>query len=255
VDAGRVDLGVSRDDVMFQFQVRSFVLRGQTLQQAFVVYLLSGLHMRQVLEAITRRKFGGLAGAGSVLDFASGYGRLTRFLVTDLDPARVWVSDVKPRAVEFQRRAFGVNGFVSAPDPEALVVGERFDCIFVGSLFSHLPESTFGRWLQWLCDLLSPRGVLIVSVHDAGLLDSAAGGHTYRPESEETHARTADGPLDPAHYGGAYVTEAFVREVIDGLTFEDKRYTRFPKGLWDTQDVYVLARDGIDLSGVTLPTI
>lgn len=257
VPSERVNLNVSKNDVMFQFMAREFVVRlGRSIPQAFAKYVMSGLHMWQVLEAILVRKFGTLSEVQSILDFASGYGRLSRFLVLAFDPARVWVSDIKERTVEFQRREFGVQGFASTEAPEDLTVDKRFDCIFVGSLFSHLPEATFGRWLQRLCELLNPTGLLIFSVHDASLIDRPAGDFTYRQISEEVHARSADGQLDTSQYGVAYVSEAFVRRVIEGLAFENRRYFRFERALWTTQDVYALSRDrAFDLSGLTLPQV
>ena len=140
VDAARLDMGVSKNDVMFQYLAREFVRRGRGIDWAYVKYVFSGLHMFQVLDAFAVRKFGALRAVPALLDFASGYGRLTRHLVLALDPVRVWVSDIKDKAVAFQRRRFGVHGFPSTAEPDDLAVTERFDLIFVGSLFSHLPE-------------------------------------------------------------------------------------------------------------------
>ena len=101
----------------------------------------------QILEIIANHKFGGVSNIGKFLDFASGHGRLTRFVVQVLDANRVWISDIKPGAVDYQKTQFGVHGFVSTSLPEDILVDQAFDCIFVGSLFSHLTNETFARWL------------------------------------------------------------------------------------------------------------
>ncbi len=254
VDAAGLNTAVSKNDLMFQYLAREFVLRRRTIDWAFQKYFFGGLHMLQVVEAVVRRKFGRFDRVGSVLDFASGYGRLTRHLVRALDPRSVCVSDIKARAVEFQRAQLGVRGFVSTAVPEELAVGERFDCIIVASLFSHLPEALFGRWLQRLCDLLSPAGLLLFTVHDVSLSGETGRDVVFKPVSEEILVRGADRPLDTAEYGAMHVSEAYVRGVIERLAFPNRRYARYPAAMWNHQDVYVLSRDPADdLSGLTLP--
>ncbi len=136
-------------------------------------YFRTGAQLMDVLRQLVEWKFGSFANAGTLLDFASGYGRLTRFLLQEMPAGRVWVSDIQAEAVLFQEKEFGVNGFVSATDPANLNCAEKFDCIFVASLFSHLPEATFVPWLRKLYSLLKPGGLLAFSVHDESLLDSS----------------------------------------------------------------------------------
>ena len=80
-----------------------------------------------------------------VLEFASGHGRFTRHLVKALGADRVVVSDVVPDAVEFSRRTFGVEGFMSASVPEQVQWPQRYELVFVLSLFSHLPRRPANR--------------------------------------------------------------------------------------------------------------
>lgn len=252
LDSALVNLHVSKNDRMYQYLTRSY----GSPAQGHLEYVRSGLHMMQVLETIVRRKFGDFTAVEAFLDFASGYGRLTRFLVQALDPNKVWVAEIKARAVEFQQLQFGVNGFVSTEQPECLAVDERFDCIFVASLFSHLPEATFGRWLDRLWNLLRPNGVLVFTVHDLSLLDRPpAQPILYCSSSEEGALPSADAPLAGELYGTTYVSEAFVGTVISRLAAECPRYARYPRGMWGQQDVYVLSRNSADdLSGLWLPS-
>ena len=256
VDASRFEPAVSKNDVMFQFLVQYYAREPGAVGRAFLTYTRSGLHMMQVLEAIVRRKFGSFDRVDGLLDFASGYARLTRFLALAMDPARIWVSDIKPGAVEFSQRHFGVPGFVSTEAPEDLSVERRFDLVFVASLFSHLPEETFGRWLQRMCDLLSPSGLLVFSVpHSDQIGTKPPSGISFRPVNEEGMTLTVDHRLDPNGYGTTHCTEGFVQRAIRALNFENKNYVRYGYALWFTQDVYLLSRDPADdLTGMTLPT-
>jgi SAM-dependent methyltransferase len=203
--------------------------------------------MMQTLEEIVGHRFGGLSKVGSFLDFAGGYGRMTRFLAAKVDPARIWTSDIKARAVEFQRRQFGVNGFVSTAEPEALKIAERFDIIFVASLFSHLPESTFARWLRKLCELCRPDGLVIFSVHDVSLLSPVqrpAADFIYSAVNEETPLHVGDRPLDTSQYGLTYVSEHYLRKVIGELPLRSRRYIRWDRALLNHQDIYILSGSG-----------
>src|SRR5262252_9280011 len=63
---------------------------------------------RTVLDAF-RWRFGE-PGPSRVLDFASGHGRTTRFLVRQIPADRLTVAEIEPSAVRFQEEAFGVRG-------------------------------------------------------------------------------------------------------------------------------------------------
>jgi SAM-dependent methyltransferase len=254
ISPGQVNLNISKHDLMCQYMIR----KRPSVQQGYVQYFRSGLHMMEVLRVIVLHTLGHLDRV-AFLDFASGYGRLTRFLAHEVDPKRIWVSDVKIRAVEFQREQFGVHGLVSTDAPEDFLPGIRFDCIFVASLFTHLPESSFERWLQRLYSLLSPRGLLIFTVNDVSLLGKSvakARGNdfVFHRFSEEVMLRSGDQALDVCEYGSTYISEAFVRRALQEPAFENKRYARYDRGMWSRQDIYILFRENVDeLSGLSLP--
>lgn len=186
-----------------------------------------------------------LLGCGQVLEFASGHGRFTRHLVKALGPDRVTVSDVVPDAVGFARGAFGVEGFVSAAEPEAVRWPRQYGLVFVLSLFSHLPAARWGRWLAALWQAVAPGGLLVFSTHGeeavrrAGvLLDSK--GYFFTPSSEST-------AIDPQEYGTAYTNEAFVRERIGEHVLGMAGQPRFaPTWFWHHQDAWALRRETED---------
>jgi 2-polyprenyl-3-methyl-5-hydroxy-6-metoxy-1,4-benzoquinol methylase len=93
-----------------------------------------------------------------VLEFAAGYGRLTRHLHKLCD---LTVSDIHPEAVEFVHKHCGCPTYVSSRDPDHLKIPGQFGIVAVISLFSHLPDRTFGKWLSALYSLVAPGGYLI----------------------------------------------------------------------------------------------
>jgi SAM-dependent methyltransferase len=246
-----VDLGVHEEDEMW----RLFYYRGsQDLDQSLVMYFHSGWKIWSTYRQILAWRFGEPGRVGKILDFASGYGRVTRFIVHDIPPERVWISDLYARGVEFQRQRFGVHGIVSTADPADFRCDERFDAILVSSLFSHLPAETFLTWLRRLWSLLAPGGVLVFSVHDEALLPAghpgkrelAARGLYFEEESES-------GSLSKAQYGTAWVTEGYVRDALDRMASDTPGLSvaRYPRGFANLQDLYVAVdRPGVDFSGL-----
>ena len=175
-----------------------------------------------------------------VLEFASGHGRFTRHLVKALGADRVVVSDVVPDAVEFSRRTFGVDGFMSASVPEQVQWPQRYELVFVLSLFSHLPRSTWSRWLKVLWAAVAPGGLLVFSTHGvkAAAFDSVAldeEGFFFAPSSESN-------AIDAQEYGTAFTSEAFVLQRMAETCGTDALVHRAPVHFWNHQDAYVLRR-------------
>jgi 2-polyprenyl-3-methyl-5-hydroxy-6-metoxy-1,4-benzoquinol methylase len=200
-------------------------------------YLKSGALIMQVVNQLIRWKFGSFDNVIAFLDFASGFGRLTRFLVQELPAERIWIAEIQPEAVAFQQAQFGVHGLLTTTNPADLQCDQRFDCIFVASLFSHLPEASFTPWLTALYKLLTPDGLLVFSVHDETWLDPAipmpASGIWFEPVSEIA-------TLDADQYGKSIVTETFVRTAIAQASDGRAAYRRIKRGLHYHQDLYLV---------------
>jgi SAM-dependent methyltransferase len=227
---------ISENDEMYLFALQHF--KGD-IDRACIELLTTGKQSMDIMRQIAQWNFDGFANIAAMLDFAGGYGRLTRFLIQELLPQHIWVCDIYEDAVKFQQKQFGVHGIVSVRDPEDFESNKKYDCIFIASLFSHLPEREFIDWLKCLYNLLTPEGLLIFSVHDVGVLPPGLKmeekGILFIPESESRS-------LDMSDYGTTYVTESFVGTVIREITGEP-RYYRKKRGLWWFQDVYIIAKN------------
>jgi 2-polyprenyl-3-methyl-5-hydroxy-6-metoxy-1,4-benzoquinol methylase len=201
----------------------------------------------EMAEALREHGFP-LAGATSVLEFACGWGRVTRHLVHLLDRNRLTVSDVDPVAVHFVCNKLDVRGFKSAIDPRDLRHRARYDVILIVSLFSHLPLADWGPWLGRLGELLEPGGALAFSTHGMhafGVDGSDAEREAFDEVAEGFFYRTANetrGRLSTDHYGLSYVAEGRVRDLV-GRNFPGSIVAACPRKLNGYQDVYVLERD------------
>ena len=86
-------------------------------------------------------------------------------------------------------------------------------------------------------DLLTPNGILMFSVHDQCLLqphiEMPANGMLFSPESESQS-------LDKEEYGTTYVTEKFVRKLVEEVSGGKAFVHRLRKGICRFQDLYVV---------------
>lgn len=237
---GKLDVTVDDRDEMLGFLVD---WQEGDRDRALFHYFRTGRSIADSMLQVLRWR--GATG-GKVLDFASGYGRITRFLVREIPPERLWVSDIYEGGVRFQQQRFGVHGVVSTVRPEDLDLRETFDAILVTSLFTHLPEERFLAWLRVLRGRLNPGGVLVFSTHDMSLLEPAPnpeGGILFQEISES-------GSLDTSDYGSTWVTEDFVRRAVDRVA-PGSSVHRLERGLCNYQDLYVAVLEpGVDFSGL-----
>jgi SAM-dependent methyltransferase len=209
--------------------------------ESLLSYFQNGLEQYQIIEHIAGWRGGPVR---RMLDFASGYGRLTRFLIHEKLADEITVSDILEGGMEFQQKQFGVRTIVSTALPENFIAPETYDLIFVASLFTHLPPSTFTPWLRRLVELIEPEGLLIFTVHDESIApeEHAGDGIKFANFSESR-------VLDTEQYGSTWVTESYVREQLAAID-PKLACVRMPRALSDWQDVYVTSPSPI--ASVTL---
>lgn len=177
----------------------------------------------------------------TVLEFAAGYGAVTRHAVGALEPHTLHSSDIHSRANAFLERQMSVKTVQSVDTPEALVLPTEYDAIFVLSFFSHMPRSTWGRWLKRLCEGLRKGGVLLFTTHGQtsmqyfpqAVLDQS--GFWFDKSSEQ-------GDLETAKYGQTITSQAFVEAQIKELGGVVEYLECEPAGWWEHQDTYILRK-------------
>ena len=182
-----------------------------------------------------------LLGVNRFLEFASGHGRFTRHLIKAIGVQRVVVSDVVSDAMRFAETTFGVEARLSSAQPRALTWPERYDVVFVLSLFSHLPLRTWGDWLSTLWQAVGPGGVLVFSTHGleavrrAGVTLDEQGFH-FTPSSESN-------AINQQEYGTAFTSDSFVRGQIAERASDHAKLIHLPVYFWHHQDAYALVRE------------
>jgi cyclopropane fatty-acyl-phospholipid synthase-like methyltransferase len=177
----------------------------------------------------------------SILEFASGYGAVTRHARKLLQPHELHSCDIHAQAVKLISQEFGIKTVQSCEIPEQLELPKQYDMIFVLSFFSHMPEQTWARWLQRLYAGLNGGGVLLFTTHGKvsmkyfpqAKLNSS--GYWFEKSSEQKD-------LDAESYGQTITTKEFVDARIAELP--DVRVRDYQEaGWWEHQDLYVLRKE------------
>jgi len=128
---------------------------------------LSGLENLEVSLRMANRSW---CDVRSLLDFPSGYGRLTRWLVTKADRHLVTAGDVDHQAVRFCATEFGVRPLYATRNMLAQVFPDSYDLIFVGSLLTHLTPSGCRDILAALIAVLRPEGQIVFTTQGESCL-------------------------------------------------------------------------------------
>jgi trans-aconitate methyltransferase len=100
-----------------------------------------------------------------ILDLPCGHGRVARHLRAAFPQADITFADIDTDAVDFCARQFGGRGVYSQPDLSQVALGDGYDLIWIGSLFTHVDEARAETWLRHLCRRLSERGMVIATLH------------------------------------------------------------------------------------------
>ncbi|KMO42599.1 hypothetical protein VQ02_02710 [Methylobacterium variabile] len=178
----------------------------------------------------------------SLLDFASGYGRVSRHLAKMFPEAGISACDIHPDAVAFLND-LGIPAHLSTAQPEAFSLPDRYDVIFALSFFTHLPKATWGPWLYRLSTHLAPGGLLVFSAHGAMIWPKMD-----RPPLDEDSfsfvSSSEQKDISGDEYGNCATMIDFVSKVIREYSLHLEGF-RSP-GI-DLHDIYVIRAVGEDL--------
>lgn len=180
-----------------------------------------------------------------ILEFAAGFGRVTRHLKSMLPNGVLKASDVHVEACEFIAQALGVPTLQSTPIPFDFKPHEAFDFIFCLSFFSHVPESYFGPWVKALYERLKPGGMLMVTTHGEHALHHHK--DFFSVDYDETkgfgfRAETDQPDISFEHYGCTVVSDTYMLETFKNHA-PDATIVSRSSGTWfGLQDHWVIKR-------------
>lgn len=127
-------------------------------------YFSVGLSAIRCIDNILK-KIGDRKPIASILDFPCGYGRVSRFIKVMFPKAQMTVAEIDPEMVNFCKREFSAQGFLSKEDISELNFPGEFDLIWCGSLFTHIDEQRAKDLLKFFQSKLSPGGLCVFTTH------------------------------------------------------------------------------------------
>ena len=176
----------------------------------------------------------------SFLEFAAGYGCVSRHIRKMADRYELTACDIHTQAIDFLKREIDVHSLLSVSDPALFETSVKYDVVFALSFFSHMPDRTFGPWIKALFGSLANDGILIFTTHgrsahnDMGRPALQQDGYWFLPSSEQK-----DLPTD--EYGLMISTPLYVINNIAKIknsaliAFEDEFW-------WVKQNLYVVRK-------------
>tara|TARA_R110002072_G_scaffold216105_10_gene373485 strand:+ start:683 stop:1567 length:885 start_codon:yes stop_codon:yes gene_type:complete len=198
---------VHKNDIMFLYHLYH---HESDTEEAFKSYYNVGLNIAGSCAGLIQKH---QADTSSVLDFGSGYGRVSRFLPFYFPDAKIHVSEIKPDALLFQKDEFGF-GIVTHSHLAESFPEKSFDVIIAGSVFTHLPQDLFENWFRVLCRSISPKGMVMFSYNN---IERIAKPHNpdihYTSQSEDSFFRVSDRLADDNTYGLTFVSQNYLSQL------------------------------------------
>ncbi len=181
-----------------------------------------------------------------LLEFASGYGCVTRHARSLAPCHTVTACDIHPEAVRFIQQNLNTEAILSNRLPESCDLAPDYDVVFALSFFSHMPKQSFGRWLNRLARLLnatrSVPGWLIFTTH--GLLSRKYMGNcSLDEEGFWFQSQSEQRDIDGQDYGSTLTRPDYVLKQV--LDVPGASLACYRDGFWwDHQDLWVLRIEG-----------
>ena len=127
-------------------------------------------------------EFAGTHGPGElgslerIIDFGSGWGRITRTLLLKTEPSRVFALDVDGEMTALVNTSLpGVNAMTVRPDPPTVLGDESVQAVLAFSVFSHLSGPAHEAWAAEFGRLVAAGGIVAITVLDEAFFAQVAG--------------------------------------------------------------------------------
>lgn len=178
-----------------------------------------------------------------VLEFAAGFGRVSRHMRWRSPNIEFRVCDIHAPAVQFAKDVLELDVFKSEPLPNRVAIeSDYYDFIFALSFFSHVPDTIFADWLHLLYSALREGGVLLFTTHgEASMKKYEFLAKLYDPEFGFGYGIESDQPdLDAETYGSMAVDFEYVVRQIRRTTAQIIRFRS--AGWWGHQDEWIIQK-------------
>ncbi len=175
----------------------------------------------------------------TILELGSGCGRVLRTFA-DLKNTVLYGSDYNPTLVHWCQKNFHFANFIlNQLEPPLNFEAEKFDFIYLISVFTHLPKKTQENWLKELHRVLKKEAYLLITLHGEHLLQELSKYEKEKFIQNGYLERDADKP--GSNHFGTFHTKDHFQEMIEGqFKVVDISYGGQPNHPY--QDLYLLKK-------------
>lgn len=114
-----------------------------------------------------RHGLGSIHDLGHVLDFGSGWGRISRVLATQIEPHRILATDVDPLMAALVGQSLpGVSVLTVDPLPPTVLGRNSVELVTAFSVFSHLSPGAHAAWAKEFGRIVKPGGLVVATFLD-----------------------------------------------------------------------------------------
>lgn len=197
--------------------------------------LTYAMNFHEIVRGMAKAYSTPLSADSLVLDFGCGWGRIIRFFLKDVKHDNLFGTDCYEDALAVARAQNKWCNFdLNSTTPPLGYGAEKFDLIYLYSVFSHLSEEMHLKWIEEFYRVLKPGGLIVATTRSrefilfcrqfkntkvlnfqSGLARSFADTDhflTLYDQGEFCHSPTGGGgPLDSSFYGETCIPEAYVK--------------------------------------------
>lgn len=148
----KFDTNIHKNDIMFLYALYNHKSDAQALFSYFNEGFKIANRFKAAADDMQLKQ-------NSILDFGSGYGRVSRFLPHVFPTAELYASEVKHNSLVFLEESLRLNTLQQTANQKQGVWPKQ-DLILALSVFTHLPKNLFISWLKQLVETLNPGGAL-----------------------------------------------------------------------------------------------
>jgi hypothetical protein len=117
----------------------------------------------------------GLSSLSRCIDFGSGWGRITRMLLTQMEPTSIYALDVDSQMTALINTTLpGVNAITVPSAPPIPFADSSMNSALAFSVFSHLAPQIHDAWAAEFARMIEPGGMVFFTVLDEVFLQQVA---------------------------------------------------------------------------------
>ncbi|HEX5754751.1 MAG TPA: methyltransferase domain-containing protein [Arenimonas sp.] len=132
-----------------------------------------------------------------VVDFGSGWGRYTRFMLKYVHPDNLYGLEVSGGMVEHCRKVFGMANFLKVDSwPPSPLRSGMVDLAFGYSVFSHLSPDCADAWIGEFARIVRPGGLVLMTTQRRAFIDFCQNIRTRGDRSNPWYVQLAESFTD-----------------------------------------------------------